>query len=62
MLASILIKNGITDPKTGNGFYVRKIKKINKQIAMMHGSTYTLDKTYLSELLRKNITKSNQVF
>jgi hypothetical protein len=53
MLANILIKNGITDPKTGNGFYVSKVKGSEKQIARMHGSTNTLDKTYLSELLRK---------
>ena len=59
MLANILIKNGITDPKTGNGFYVAEIKDPNKkrdtkkQKAMMHGSTKTLDKTYLTELLRQ---------
>ena len=59
MLANILIKNGITDPKTGNGFYVAEIKDpkkkkdTKKQVARMHGSTNTLDKTYLSELLRK---------
>jgi hypothetical protein len=52
-LADILIKNGITDPKTGNGFYVAKIANTNKKKAMMHGSTKTLDKTYLTELLRQ---------
>ncbi len=52
-LADILIKNGITDPKTGNGFYIRKIKGSDKQIAMIHGSNKTVDKTYLTELLRQ---------
>jgi hypothetical protein len=52
-LANILIKNGITDPKTGNGFYVSKIKGTDKQVAKMHGSTKTLDKNYLSGLLMK---------
>jgi hypothetical protein len=52
-LADILIKNGITDPKTGNGFYIRKVKGSDKQIAMMHGSNKTVDKTYLTELLRQ---------
>ena len=53
MLANILIKNDISDPNTGNGFYVRKVKGSDKQIAVMHGSTNTLHKTYLSELLRQ---------
>ncbi len=52
-LADILIKNGITDPKTGNGFYIRKVKGSDKQIAMMHGSTTTLYKNFLAGLLMK---------
>ena len=45
---NILIKNNITDPKTGNPFYVN----INNKV-LVRGSTSTLNRTQLTELLRE---------
>ncbi len=47
-LGNILIKNNITDPKTGNPFYVN----INNKV-LVRGSTSTLNRTQLTELLRE---------
>jgi hypothetical protein len=51
-LAEILIRNGITDPKTGNKFYIRTPDGTKKKIAMIHGNSNPVTKTALTELLR----------
>ena len=53
-LAEILIKNGITDPKTGNKFYIRTPDGTKKKIAMIHGNSNPVTKTILTELLLKS--------
>ena len=47
-LGDILIENNITDPKTGNPFYVNVNNKV-----LVRGSTSTLNRTQLTELLRE---------
>ncbi len=51
-LGNILIKNNITDPKTGNPFYVN----INNKV-LVRGSTSTLNRTQLSGLLMEKYKK-----
>ena len=53
-LAEILIRNGITDPKTGNKFYIRTPDGTKKKIAMLHGNSNPVTKTILVELLKKS--------
>jgi len=50
-LGKILIRNNINDPKTGNPFYVN----INNKV-LVRGSTSTLNRTQLTELLREKYT------
>ena len=47
-LGNILIKNNITDPKTGNPFYVNLNNKV-----LVRGTTSTLNRTQLTELLKE---------